>query len=374
MVQYRILGRTGLKVSVLGFGAMRLPMKDGLVDREKAVPMIHRAFDAGVNYIDSAVFYCNDDSQRAVGEALKGRRDGIVVSTKNHFYDKKDKKAWWTNLENSLERLQVQTIDIYNHHGLNWKAFCEQVDGPDGLYREMLKAKDQGLITRICFSFHDSCENLIKLVDTGMFESVTCQYNLLDRSNEAGIAHAHEKGMGVVIMGPVGGGRLGETGGTLGQKLPPGAASTPELALRFVMANPNVTIALSGMSTMEQVTENVAVADSAGPLTPEQMAAVDELMGQLKAMADLYCTGCGYCKPCPNGVAIPDIFRLVNQYRVYGAKASAIDHYRRLIKHQKDDSRPADACVECGKCEEKCPQHIKIMEQLKQAHELLTVK
>jgi len=178
----------------------------------------------------------------------------------------------------------------------------------------------------------------------------------------------------VVIMGPVGGGRLGETGGTLGQKLPPGVASTPELALRFVMANPNVTIALSGMSTMEQVTENVAVPDSAGPLTPEQTAAVDELMGQLKAMADLYCTGCGYCKPCPNGVAIPDIFRLVNQYRVYGAKASAIDHYRRLIKHQKDDSRPADACVECGKCEEKCPQHIKIMEQLKQAHELLTVK
>ena len=353
---------------------MRLPMTDGKVDREKAVPMIHRAFDAGVNYIDGAVFYCNDDSQRAVGEALRGRRDGIIVSTKNHFYVKNNKKAWWTNLENSLGRLQLDTIDIYNFHGLNWNTFKEQVDGPDGLYKEMLKAKDQGIIRHVCFSFHDSCENLIKLVDTGMFESVTCQYNLLDRSNEPGIAHAHQKGMGVVIMGPVGGGRLGETGGTLAENLPAGIASTPELALRFVMANPNVTVAISGMSTMQQVIENTAVANRAGALTPDEVEAIGKAMEQLRKLADLYCTGCGYCKPCPNGVAIPDIFRMVNLHRVYGARAAAAKQYEHLIRKQKDDSKPADACTECGKCEEKCPQHIKIAEQLKQAHQLLTAK
>ena len=371
-MQYRVLGRTGLNVSVLGFGAMRLPMKDGHVEREKAIPMFHRAFEAGVNYVDTAVFYCSDDSQRVVGEALQGWRDKIIVSTKNHSYDKRDKKGWWTNLENSLSRLQVQTIDIYNHHGLNWNVFTEQVDGPDGIYREMLKAKDQGLIRHICFSFHDSCENLIKLIDTGMFESVTCQYNLLDRSNEAGIAHAHEKNMGVVIMGPVGGGRLGETGGTLADKLPGGIASTPELALRFVMSNPNVTIALSGMSTMQHVNENIAVAGKASELSPTEHADIEKAMEQVKHMADLYCTGCGYCKPCPNGVAIPDIFRMVNLQRVYGAKSAAHAQYARLIQKQKDDDRPADACIECGKCEEKCPQHIKIAEQLKQAHQLLT--
>ena len=367
-----MLGRTGLKASVLGFGAMRLPMVEGHVDREKAIPMFHRAFEAGVNYVDSAVFYCNDDSQRAVGDALKGWRDRIIVSTKNHHYEKSNKAGWWSHLENSLSRLQVQHIDIYNHHGLNWKAFCEQLDGPDGLYREMLKAKDQGLIRHICFSFHDSCENLIKLIDTDMFESVTCQYNLLDRSNEAGIAHAHEKNMGVVIMGPVAGGRLGETGGDLAASLPGGIASTPELALRYVMANPNVTVALSGMSTLQHVIENTAVAEKAADLSPAENTDIAKAMEQLKKMADLYCTGCGYCKPCPNGVAIPDIFRMANLYRVYGAKSAARSQYAGLIRDKKDDSKPADACVECGKCEEKCPQHIKIMEQLKQAHTLLT--
>ena len=373
-MHYRTLGRTGLRVSLLGFGAMRLPMREGNVDRDLAIPMIHRAFEAGVNYIDSAVFYCNDDSQRVVGEALKGWRDKIVVSTKNHHYDKKDKKTWWTNLENSLARLQVESLDIYNFHGLNWNAFTENVDGPDGFYKEMLKARDQGLIKHISFSFHDTCDNLVKLVDTGMFESVTCQYNLLDRSNERGIEHAHASSMGVVIMGPVGGGRLGETGGSMASMLPGGIASTPELALRFVMANPNVTVALSGMTTMQHVVENVATANRGEKLSPAELAAVQTAMEQLKKMADLYCTGCGYCKPCPNGVAIPDIFRMANLSRVYGATAAARSEYKRLIKRQKPDSKPADACVECGKCEQKCPQHIKIIEQLKQSHELLSGK
>jgi len=371
-LQYRMLGRTGLKVSLLGFGAMRLPMDGDRVDREKAIPMIHRAFDAGVNYIDSAVGYCDGDSQRAVGDAIKGRRDEIVVSTKNHHYDKNDEKGWWTNLEDSLERLQVDYIDIYNFHGINWNGFTQNIDGPDGVYRHMLKAKDQGLIRHISCSFHDSCESLIKLVDTGMFESITCQYNLLDRSNEKGIAHAHEKNVGIVIMGPVGGGRLGETGGEFAAALPEGVSSTPELALRFVMANPNVTVALSGMSTMKQVEENILTANREESLSAEERAAIAKAVRQLAEMADLYCTGCNYCQPCPQGVAIPEIFRLANLYRVYGAKKTARDSYAGMIKQNRENHLPATACVECGECEEKCPQNIKVIEQLKQAHELLT--
>jgi len=370
-LQYRTLGKTGLSLSVLGFGAMRLPLVGEKVDREKAIPMIHRAFEGGVNYIDSAVFYCHQDSERAVGEALKGWRDKVIVSTKNHHYDKSDKAAWWRNLENSLERLQVDYLDVYNHHGLNWKAFTENVDGADGFYKEMQKARDQKMIRHICFSFHDSCENLIKLVDTGMFEAVTCQYNLLDRSNEEGIAHAHEKGMGVIIMGPVAGGRLGETGGSMAELLPKGIASTPELALRFVISNPNVTVALSGMSTMQHVEENVATASRDVALSDAEKADIETAIQQLKKLSDLYCTGCGYCLPCPQGVAIPDIFRQANLARVYGALEAAKQGYKWMIDQDKEDKKPATECVECGKCEEKCPQHIKIIEQLKKSHELL---
>ena len=371
---YRTLGRTGFEVSVLGFGAMRLPMAGKEVDREKAIPMIHHAFEAGVNYIDSAVFYCGHDGERAVGEALKGWRDKIVLSTKNHYYAKNDKKGWWRHFELSMEKLQVDHLDTYNFHGLSWEKFKEHVDGPDGLYKEMLKLKDQGVVRHICFSFHDSCENLIKLVDTDMFDSVTCQYNLFDRSNEEGIAHAHEKNMGVVIMGPVAGGRLGETGGKFAELLPEGISSVPELALRFVMANPNVTVALSGMSTMQHVEENILTAGSSKALSADELTAVDKVMAELKAMADLYCTGCGYCQPCEQKVAIADIFRAVNRYRVYGAKDGARGAYKKLIKDNKEDKQPAGACIECGECEPKCPQKIKIVEQLKLSHELLAAK
>ena len=371
-MQYRTLGKTGFKVSALGFGAMRLPMDGEVVVREKAIPMIRRAFEAGVNYIDSAVFYCGYDSERAVGEALKGWRDKVVLSTKNHYYAKDDKEGWRRNLELSLEKLDVDYLDIYNFHGIGWEKFTEHVDGPDGLYKETLKAKDQGLIRHICCSFHDNCDNLIKIVDTGMFESVTCQYNLLDRSLEAGMAHAHEKGMGVVVMGPVAGGRLGETGGEFAGMFPEGITSTPELALRFVLANPNVTVALSGMSTMQQVEENLGTASREETLSAGELAAIDKAMEQLKELADLYCTGCGYCQPCPECVAIPEIFRAVNQLRVYGAADAARSAYKQLIEENKEDKQPATACVECGECEPKCPQKIEVAEQLKQAQQLLT--
>ena len=207
---YRQLGRTGLRVSQLGFGAMRLPMKeeDGVrvVDRELAIPMIHRAFEAGVNYIDTAVGYCNKDSQPTVGAALKGWREKIVVSTKNHYYGD-DEKEWWGHLEDSLERLGVDYVDIYNHHGLNWERYQNNVE--PRVSKWMQKAKDQGLIKHICCSFHDNNEALVKIIDTGYVESITLQYNLLYRDLEEGIAYAREKNVGIVVMGPVGGGRLG---------------------------------------------------------------------------------------------------------------------------------------------------------------------
>ncbi len=364
---YRDLGRTGYKVSQLGFGAMRLPMigegEEARIDREKAIPMIHAAFEAGVNYIDTAVGYCNQDSQRVVGEALKGWRDKIIVSTKNHEYE--DEKTWWQHLENSLERLQVDYIDIYNHHAINWERYVKYVEPK--MSKLMLKAKDQGLIKHICTSFHDTNENLIKLINTGYPEVITLQYNLLDRRLEEGIALAHERGIGIVVMGPVAGGRLGVDSPVL-RELVPGVERVPELALRFVLSNPHVSVALSGMSTMQHVVENVAIASDETPLTAEDRKAIQVQLERLQAMADLYCTGCSYCLPCPQNVDIPYIFQKYNEARVYGLWEAAREAYQTWRRGSRER---ADACVECGECETKCPQHIPIRDQLKEAHAAL---
>lgn len=366
---YRQLGNTGLKVSQLGFGAMRLPMcgtgDEQRVDRELAIPMIHRAFEGGVNYIDTAVGYCAQDSERVVGEALKGWRDKIVVSTKNPDYGQ-DEKEWWKNIENSLERLDVDYIDIYNHHGINWKWYTEQVAPRLGKW--MRKAKDQGLIKHICTSFHDDNEALIKLVDTGYVQVITLQYNMLDREREEGIAHAHAKGVGVVVMGPVAGGKLGGDSQVL-TSIVPGVDRVPELALRFVLANPNVTVALSGMSTMQHVEENLVTAADEVTLSSEDQAAIGEHLKRLKAMAELYCTGCGYCMPCPQEVNISAIFEIFNRGRVYGLWDDAKKTYSGFGNSPWLKGANAAACIECGECEEKCPQNISIREHLKEAHE-----
>ena len=366
----RQLGRTGLRVSQLGFGAMRLPMvgegEKAQVNRELAVPMIRRAFDLGVNYIDSAVFYCNADSQRAVGEALKGYRDRVIVSTKNHYFDE-DEKAWWKNLEESLERLQVPYLDVYHHHGIQWKTYVEKIEPRVGHW--MRKAVDQGLVKHIACSFHDNNEALMKLVDSGYAEVITLQYNMLDRQLEEGIAHAHSKGVGVVVMGPVAGGRLGVESEVLANLLPgTGVRRVPGLALKFVLANPGVTVALSGMGTMAMVEENVQAASDPQTLSPEDRQAIGAHLERLKAMADLYCTGCGYCKPCPNKVNIPAVFQQYNLGRVYGLWEHARNRYRGMIQR----SVAGDQCIQCGECEPKCPQKLEIRAQLTEAHAALS--
>lgn len=374
---YRQLGkRTGLKISQLGFGAMRLPMKeqDGkkIVDRELSTPMIHRAFEGGVNYIDTAVFYCDGDSESAVGDALKswGKREEIIVSTKN-FDQGEDEKKWWGILEDSLKKLQVEYIDIYHNHGIQWNSYVNNIEPRIGKW--MQKAKDQGLIKHICFSFHDAPDALIKLINTDYGDVVTLQYNMLDRQLEDGINLAHEKGMGVVVMGPVAGGRLGAPSDVF-TKLIKGVDRVPELALRFVLANPNVSLALSGMSTMRQVEENLITASDESPLSADDMKKIDEHLEKLKNMKNLYCTGCRYCMPCPQEVNIPSVFDKYNLGKVYGLWDAAKDGYAFIERNPWEKGKNAGACVKCGQCEPKCPQKIPIMAQLEEAHKILASK
>ena len=368
-MQYRPFGKTGVAISRLGFGAMRLPQVaiNGkmVIDHEESIRIIHHAFELGVNYIDSAPLYCDDQSETIVGRALKGWRDRVYLSTKNPVEDDSG-PHYRERLESSLKKLDTEVIDFYHFWGINWETFEQKINVKDGPLAQAIKAKEEGLIRHISFSFHDKPEAMVRLVDTGYFESVLCQYNMLDRSNEASIAYAHEKGLGVVVMGPVGGGRLGMPSAKIQKLIPGGAKSSAELALRFVLANPNVTCALSGMSTTGMIEENALVASNDSALNADEVLGLTAAMEQNKKLADLYCTGCKYCMPCPQEVNIPLNFELMNYHRVYGLTEYARQEYQKIGTMPWMEGKRADACIECGECEEKCPQKLPIRVQLQE--------
>ena len=376
-MKYNDFGKTGIKMSNLGFGAMRLPMRgEGdkrEIDDDLAIPMMRRAFDLGVNYIDTAPYYCDAKSEGAVGRALKGYRDKVYVSTKNPI-ENASADDWMGRLEKSLKNLDVDYIDFYHFWGIGLEGFRSWEKLTDGPLQAAERAKAQGLIKHLSFSYHDSAENLRPIIDSGRFESVLIQYNLIDRSNEENLAYAKEKGLGVVIMGPVGGGRLGAPSDVITGLLKQKPASSAEMAMRFVLANENADIALSGMSNLAQLEENAKIAAKGGQLSAEEISQVKAMMEENKKLAQLYCTSCDYCKPCPQGINIPLIFNTMNTHRVYGLTDHAKSNYAVIMggKNQWLKSATVTSCTECGVCETKCPQKLPIIKQLKETHETLT--
>ncbi|KNY27010.1 aldo/keto reductase [Pseudobacteroides cellulosolvens] len=376
-MNYRDFGNTGVKISSLGFGAMRLPQIniDGknVFDVEESIRIIHRSFELGVNYIDTAPYYCDGESEIIVGKALKGWRDKVYLSTKNPIEDASG-QHFLERLEKSLKKLDVEYIDFYHMWGIDLNCFNERINVKDGALSGALKAKEQGLIKHLSFSFHDKAENLPKLIDTGIFETVLCQYNLMDRSNEDAMIRAKEKGLGVVVMGPVGGGRLGAPSETIRNLLPGKVKTSAEIALRFVLSNPNVSCALSGMGTMEMVEENCRLASMDSRLSKSEVENVKAAMSENKKLEELYCTGCNYCMPCPHEVNIPLNFQLMNYHRVYGITDYAKDQYSQIGMFDWLKGKKAEECIECGICEDKCPQKLEIRKQLKETASVLGSK
>ena len=371
---YAVFGKTGAKVSRLGFGAMRLPIAKDAAGRiagiDEAAEIVRHGIDRGINYIDSALLYCEGESETAVGRALKGLpRDRIYLSTKNPMKNACG-DCWRLRLELSLRKLDTGYIDFYHFWGLSWKVFTERASGDGGPRAAARKAKDEGLIRHVSFSCHDTPENVHKLVDSGEFESMLVQYNLLDRRYAECLQHAHEAGLGTAVMGPVGGGRLGTPSEVISQAT--GCPRTAEIALRFVLANPHVNVVLSGMESKQMVDENVATVERAGPLSAEEVARIDRLTEENRKLLDLPCTGCRYCVPCPHGVVIPEIFQYYQWHEAFGLKEPARRLYQALGQGFHVKKKGVAECVECGECEAKCPQKIPIMAKLKEVHALLS--
>jgi len=379
-MQYRKFGSLDWDVSALGFGAMRLPVvgrDPGRVDAAEAIEMIRLAVDQGVNYLDTAYTYHENHSERIVGQALlDGYRQKVRLATKLPPWLVQKPGDFDRFLDEQLAKLQTDHIDFYLLHALNATYWPKLRDWKILKWAEGAIA--DGRIHYLGFSFHDEFEIFKAIVDAyDHWTFCQIQYNFMDIEYQAGtkgLKYAAAKGLAVVIMEPLRGGQL-----TL--KVPQSIAAiwqeaavrrTPaDWALQWIWNHPEVSVVLSGMSSMQQVLENLDSADrsDAGMLSEAELTLVDKVREEYRRLAPVPCTNCKYCMPCSNGVEIADILKFYNDARIYENPRAPRFLYRNLPSEKR-----ADNCVECFECEAKCPQGIRISEQLKKAHALLDAK
>lgn len=373
-MKYRDFGILDWKVSALGFGAMRLPTKGGKaskIDEPEAVKMIRYAIDYGVNYVDTAYGYHEGKSEGLMGKALRdGYRERVRVATKMPTWLVKSERDMNKFLRKQLGRLKLGYVDFYLLHGLT-KTRWESLQKLE-VCKWAEKKIREGKILHFGFSFHDEFNVFKDIIDS--YDGWTfcqIQYNYMDSDYQAGkkgLEYAASKGLAVVVMEPVAGGKLAMT--------PPAdvhvifdealVKRTPaEWALQWVWNHPEVSVALSGMSTMKQVMENVESASRSVPnmLTPEDLEVINQVKRKYTEQGFIGCTGCRYCTPCPHGVDIPRVISLYNKYYIMGMSAEVKKKYR----EQVNPKNQAKKCVQCGECEEKCPQHLSIREVMSRA-------
>lgn len=373
-MKYRNFGKSEEQMSAFGMGCMRLPTYTDAegntkIDRPKAIAMMRRAVEGGVTYFDTAYVYHNQESEEVVGEAFKGEmRKKVKIATKLPLWKLGTGATPEEIFEEELKRLQTDYIDVYLLHGLN-KGSIELIEKYH-LLDFLTKLKKEGKIRYAAFSFHDDLEAFKELCDLYPFDMCQVQLNILDINNQAteeGIKYAASKGMAVVIMEPLRGGALANVPDEV-QALydaMPEKRSAAEWGFRFMYEYPEVSVILSGVSTMEQLEDNLAIFDRSEPCGKSDLEAklYENVRAAYDARIKVRCTGCEYCQPCPRGVAIPKIFASYNNVSVYGQLKRGKHEYARLTADNADASR----CVGCGKCEKICPQHLPIIENLKEA-------
>lgn len=375
-MQYRKFGKCDFKVSALGFGCMRLPVignDNNVINESESIELIRYAIDEGVNYIDTAYPYHGGSSEYLVGKALKdGYRERVKLATKMPVWLIEQYSDFDKYLNEQLHKLQTDHIDMYLLHALS-KDRIEKLE-KIGVYKFLDEALKDGRIKYAGFSFHDDLSTFKRIVDSYNWTFCQIQYNYLDENYQAGtegLKYASQKGLAVVIMEPL-------KGGKLAVNVPHnvadvfkdyGSDKTPaDWALRWVWNHPEVTLLLSGMNSMEQIKQNILSAEEALPhsMTDEEVSVITKASDEFKKLIKVDCTGCEYCLPCPMGVNIPENFKLYNAVYMYNDMQASAKSYKALNEKEK-----AASCAQCGKCEKACPQHLSIRKYLKEVNALL---
>jgi uncharacterized protein len=389
-MQYRTFGRLEWRPSALGFGCMRLPTLDGdpaRIDEPEATRMLRTAIDHGVNYVDTAYPYHRGTSEAFVGRALRdGYRQKVRLATKLPSWLIQAPGDFDRYLDDQLRRLETEAIDFYLLHGLGRERWHNLRDL--GVLDWAERAMAAGRFHHLGFSFHDdfpAFQQIMEAYDGWTFCQI--QYNYMDVDTQAGMKGLHyaaERGLAVVVMEPLRGGMLAQNippsvEAIWDSDLPPVAAGKTEArsrrtpadwALQWVWNQPEVSLALSGMTTLQQVEENIASAARSGcdTLAPDELALIDRVKDAYRELCPIPCTDCRYCQPCPNGVAISRIFALYNEARMF----NAVERSRMVYEQWMREDERADCCLQCGECEAACPQGIGIIEWLEKADALLS--
>jgi predicted aldo/keto reductase-like oxidoreductase len=358
---------------------MRLPVVNrdpARIDEERAASLIRSAISRGVTYLDTAYPYHDGHSEPFVGRLLSGGlRDRVQIATKLPTWLMKTEADFERLLDEQLQRLETDRIDFYMFHALGaerWEI-VQRLRGLDAFER----ARADGRIRHIGFSFHGSPDAFATIVDAYDWDFCQIQYNFMDEEYQAGTAglrRAAARRIGVFAMEPLRGGLLAARGPETVDAIWARSAvkrSPADWALRWVWNHPEVVTALSGMNAPEQLDGNIAAAQAAqaGAMTADELSLVAEVRDLFRARMKVNCTTCGYCLPCPNGVSIPDVFSSYNTSAMFGALRQASTVYRMYVM---SGGHGADQCARCGECEPKCPQQIPIQDKLEEAHAHLT--